>query len=403
MYTKNILKLLKDQISELKKAGRFKEELILSSAQSPHVKSGNKNILMFASNNYLGLANHPEIIESAKKSLDQLGFGLSSVRFISGTTVVHKNLERKISAFLKAEDAILFSSCFSANEAFLAAFSGVSNQPTVVYSDELNHASIIDGLKLAKSDQLVKKIYPHNNVAALESMLLNDAKSDFKHRLIVTDGVFSMEGELAYLPSLVKLAKKFQALLFVDDSHGLGACGKTGRGSIEELGILGKIDVISGTFSKAIGGAGGGFLAGKKEMIEFLRQKSRPYIFSNSLAPAIVQGSSTAIDIIEKNPKLIAILKDNALYFRQKIKTAGFRIIEGSHPIVPIMIFDSKLTQKISQQLLKKGLYAVGLWFPVVPEGKARLRLQISAAHSKKDLDKAIDILIKTGKELCII
>ncbi|OGY89502.1 MAG: glycine C-acetyltransferase [Candidatus Komeilibacteria bacterium RIFCSPLOWO2_01_FULL_45_10] len=407
MYTKELLDFLTSEVEQLKKAGRFKNELSLTSAQGPRVKVGDREVLMFASNNYLGLAAHPQIVAAAKSSLDHFGFGLSSVRFISGTTVLHQELEKAAADFLEIEDAILFSSCFAANEAFFAALftplGGEEQKPSVIYTDELNHASIIDGLKLVRGSHLVKRIYPHNNPVELEKMLAEDATTPYQFKVIATDGVFSMEGELAQLPRLAGLSKKFQALLFVDDSHGLGVCGKTGRGSAEELGVLGEIDVFSGTFSKALGGAGGGFLAGKKELIDFLRQKARPYTFSNSLSTTIVQGSLAAIKLLKEQPDLLIKLKDNTLYFREKIKAAGFKIIEGNHPIVPIMTYDAAITQKMSQELLKRGLYVVGLWFPVVPEGQARLRIQISAAHLRTDLDQAIEILTAVGQELKII
>lgn len=406
MYTKELLDFLTGEVEQLKKEGRFKNELALTSAQGPRVKVKDKEVLMFASNNYLGLASHPRIIAAAKSCLDDFGFGLSSVRFISGTTVLHQELEKEVAGFLQTEDAILFSSCFAANEAFFAALftpSGGEQKPSVIYTDELNHASIIDGLKLVRGNHLVKKIYPHNNLIELEKMLLEDAAGDYQFKVIATDGVFSMEGELAGLPKLAELSKKFQALLFVDDSHGLGVCGQAGRGSAEELGVLEQIDVFSGTFSKALGGAGGGFLAGKKELIDFLRQKARPYTFSNSLSTTIVQGSLTAVKLLKEQPDLLIKLKENTLYFREKIAAAGFKIINGHHPIVPIMLNDAALTQKMSQELLKRGLYVVGLWFPVVPEGQARLRVQISAAHLKADLDQAIAILTTVGRELKII
>lgn len=404
MYSKKLLNLLTTEVKSLKEQGKYKYESALESPQGSQVTVAGKKVLMFASNNYLGLANHPEVVKSAQKALDKFGYGLSSVRFICGTTSLHQELEAKISEFLKTEDALLFSSCFAANEGFFASLiNQTSEDQSIIYSDELNHASIIDGLKLVKKDLFVKKIYPHNDTNSLRKMLEEDQNQDYYLKIIATDGVFSMEGEYSSLPELAKLAQEFQALLFVDDSHGVGACGSNGRGSPEELEVLGQIDVLSGTLGKALGGAAGGYLSGRRELIEFLRQKARPYIFSNSLPPMIVQASLKALELLNKSPELINKLKENTEYFRKGVVKRGFKIIEGSHPIVPIMTYKAALTQKMSQELLKKGLYMVGLWFPVVPEGQARLRAQISAAHSRKDLNQALNILEEVGKELKII
>jgi glycine C-acetyltransferase len=406
MYYPKLQELLKTSNQTLKDKGIFKIERLLGSPQGPVVKVKNKKVIMLASNNYLGIANNKKIVAAAKKALDTYGFGLSSVRFICGTIPLHLELEKKIAKFLHAEDAISFSSCFAANEAFFAAvtnYAGTQGLKSVLYSDELNHASIIDGLKLVSKENCVKRIYPHQDLATLEKMLKEDASLDYAVRMIITDGVFSMEGELAHLPKLTELATKYKSLLFVDDSHGLGACGKTGRGSIEELGTLGKIDVMSGTFSKAIGGGAGGYIAGKKELIDFLRQKARPYTFSNNIPPAIAAGSLEALNILEKSPKLLKQLRTNTEYFRAGLKKLGFEIIDGIHPIVPIMIKDAALTQKFSARLLEKGVYITGLWFPVVPENTARLRAQISAGHTKKELDLALAVLAKVGKELKVI
>ncbi len=405
-YSKEFLDFINLYNESLKKAGKYKTESAFESPQSEKVVVQNKEVLMFASNNYLGLANNPEIIKSAKESMDKYGYGEASVRFIAGTTQIHLDLEKKLSEFLQKENTILFSSCFAANEAFFAAIinqTAGADRKSVIYSDELNHASIIDGLKLVKKDLFIKRIYPHNDISALEKMLQEDEKENYLIKIIATDGVFSMEGELAKLKDLTVLAEKYQALLFVDDSHGVGVCGKTGRGAAEEFGVLDKIDVFSGTLGKALGGAAGGFISGKKELIDFLRQTSRPYMFSNSLPPMIVSASITAIDLLLQKPELLKKSKENTEYFRKELLSRGFRIIEGSHPIVPIMIGEASLTQQMQKELLKEGLYLVGLWFPVVPEGQARLRVQISSAHSKEDLDKALNIIEKIGKKLGVI
>lgn len=406
MYSKELLNLITSEIESLKHQGKYKNEAVLESPQGPKVTVNGREILMFASNNYLGLANHPEIIKAAKYCMNQFGFGMSSVRFISGTTVLHQELETKLSEFLNTEDTILFSSCFTANEAFFAAIINQTADPTrpsVIYSDELNHASIIDGLKLVKKKLFIKKIYKHNDVAALRTTLAEDQTQNYYLKIIATDGVFSTEGELANLPQLVNLGREFQALLFIDDSHGVGVTGLTGRGSAEELGVLGQIDVLSGTLGKSFGGASGGYLSGKKELIEFFRQKARPYIFSNSLPPMIVAGCLKAIELVEKHPELLKKLRTNTKYFREKLSALGFRIIPGDHPIIPIKIGEAATAQKISQELLKRGVYIVGLWFPVVAEGDARLRVQISAVHSKEDLDQAIEILEEVSKEFKVI
>lgn len=406
MYTKDLLNLINSELDSLRESRKYKNESILVSPQAAEVLVNGKKVLMFASNNYLGLANNQEIIKSAKDSIDKYGYGLASVRFISGTTELHIALEKKLSQFLHTEDTILFNSCYAANEAFFAALINQTdgkNKKSIIYSDELNHASIIDGLRLIKKDLFIKRIYQHNDLSSLEKMIIEDEKENYFIKIIVSDGVFSMEGELAQLQKLVKLAERYNALFFVDDSHGVGVCGLNGRGTPEELGVLGKIDVLSGTLGKAFGGAGGGYLSGKKELIEFLRQKARPYMFSNSLPPMIVGGSIRAIDLLSNNLELIKKSKKNTEYFRKQIKKKGFKIIEGSHPIVPIMIGEAALTQKTQKELLDEGLYLVGLWFPVVPDGQARLRVQISSAHTREDLDKAISILTNVGRRLKLI
>ncbi len=406
MYSHELLNLINSEITSLKDQGKYKLERVLESPQGPKVKVGGKDVLMFASNNYLGLANHPQVIEAAIKAMAEYGYGLASVRFISGTTKIHLELEQKLSEFLQTEETILFSSCFAANEAFFAALvhqADSQNAKSIIYSDELNHASIIDGLRLVKKEAVIKRIFPHGDTTALKRLLEDDSQENYAVKIIATDGVFSMEGELAKLPEMVELAQKYQALLFVDDSHGAGACGPTGKGSPDELNVLGQIDVLSGTLGKALGGASGGYLSGKKELIEFLRQKARPYIFSNSLPPMIAGASIKAIELLSANPALLEQLKNNTLYFREQIKARGFKIIEGTHPIVPIHVGEASLAQKMTKELLNQGLYLVGLWFPVVAEGQARLRAQISAAHTRQDLDRALDILTQVGREVGLI
>jgi len=401
MYPSQLLQQIQQDLSNLKQSGKYKTERFLASPAGPEVELGGKKVLMFASNNYLGLANHPEIIAAAKAAADKYGYGLSSVRFICGTQTMHRELEKRLAQFLGVDDAILYSSCFMANLGFFATITNESFGASVehvdaIYSDELNHASIIDAFKLVKKGAVEKRIYPHADLAALDKMLTDDADKNFRYRFIVSDGVFSMEGELAPLPELVNLAKKHQALLFVDDAHGTGVLGKTGAGSPEELGVHGQIDVLSGTLGKALGGALGGYIAGKQEIVDFLRQKSRTYLFSNSLPPAMVGASLKALDLLEQDRSLLKRVRENSQYFRARVSELGFKTLPGIHPIVPIMLGQAKVAQEMSQKLLEAGLYAVGLWFPVVPEGAARLRIQISAAHTREHLDAALAILADT-------
>jgi len=408
MYSKKITEKIKEELENLKKAGKFKIEREIQGAQGPEVEIGEKKVLMFASNNYLGLANNPEVVLSAEEALKTYGFGLSSVRFISGTETIHKMLEKKLSEFLDTEDVILYSTNFMANLGFFAsltneAFGGDENHIDAIYSDELNHASIIDAFKLCKKDGVVKRIYKHGDTAMLEQFLEEDKEKNYRFKIIVTDGVFSMEGYLADLPKIKELAEKHEALLFVDDAHAVGVLGSTGAGTPEHFNLHGKIDVLSGTFGKALGGAVGGYIAGRKDLIELLRQKSRTYIFSNSVPPAVVMSSIKALDLIEKNPELLVQVLENAEYFRTEAKKIGFKVLEGIHPIVPVVLGDAKITQEMSKKLLEKGLYVVGLWFPVVPEGTARLRFQISAGHTREQLDYALQILTLVGKEMKVI
>ena len=372
------------------------------------MKIAGEKVLMFASNNYLGLANHPEIIKASVKATDKYGFGLSSVRFISGTETIHKILEKKLAEFLGTEDSILYSTNFMSNLGFFAtitneAFGGDEKHLDAIYSDELNHASIIDAFKLCKRDNMIKRIYPHGDIATLEKFLEEDKDKNYRFKIIVTDGVFSMEGYLAELPKLKELAEKHEALLFVDDAHAVGVLGKTGAGAPEHFGLKGKIDVLSGTFGKALGGAVGGYIAGPKQIVELLRQKSRTYLFSNTVPPSVVMASLKALEMVKENPELLDKVRENTKYFREGVKKLGFEVLDGIHPIVPVMLGDAKKTQEMSKKLLEKGIFVVGLWFPVVPEGTARLRFQISAAHTREHLDQALKILSEVRKEMELI
>ena len=419
MYSKKLAEAIEGELEALKQAGKFKVERELASAQgaevvikgNPAYSDGARKVLMFASNNYLGLANHPEIVKAGKEAVDKYGFGLSSVRFISGTETIHKVLEKKLAQFLGVEDSILYSTNFMSNLGFFATITNEtfgSTEPYIdaIYSDELNHASIIDAFKLCKKESVIKRIYPHGDLVALEQMLDYDQKDtskNYRFKIIVTDGVFSMEGYLAELPKLRELAEKHEALLFVDDAHAVGVLGKTGAGTPEHFGLRGKIDVLSGTFGKALGGAVGGYIAGKKEIIELLRQKSRTYLFSNSVPPSVVMASIRALELLEEKPELLNKVRENSEYFRTEAKKLGFEVLDGIHPIVPLMLGDAAKTQEMSKKLLEKGLFVVGLWFPVVPEGTARLRFQISAAHTQEQIDRALEILGEVGKEMKLI
>ncbi len=403
----NYTQILTEELNRLQATKTFKKEIPLVSEQSGIVRVDGREVVMLASNNYLGLASHSRIKEAAIRGIKEYGYGVASVRFICGTQTIHKQLEEKISEFIGAEDTILFSSCFAANEGFFASLVneslGYENYKDVIYSDRLNHASIIDGIRLCKAEVTDKKVYPHGDCKTLEQMLEEDKDKDYRFRIIATDGVFSMEGDMAPLPKLIELARKYNAILFVDDSHGLGVIGKTGRGTAEELGVFGQVEVLSGTLGKAIGGAAGGFISGKKEMIEYLRQKSRPYTFSNSLPPAVIMATLEAIKMLEEDTSLIDKLRENTIYFRHEIKNLGFKIIDGIHPIVPIMLGEASLAMDMSEELLKEGVYIKGLWYPVVPKGEARLRAQISAALSKDDIDRALEAFKKVGKKFGVI
>jgi glycine C-acetyltransferase len=400
---------LSREIDAIKEAKTFKYEVPLESEQGGEVTVEGRRAVMLASNNYLGLANHPLVKQAAHRGLDEWGYGMASVRFLCGTEPIHLELERRIAAFVGCESAILHSSCFAANEAFFAALLandlGYSDYQDVIYSDQLNHASIIDGVRLCRAiaKQTVSRLYRNGDMNHLREMLEEDRDKGYRIRVIATDGVFSMEGLLAPLPELVALARDHNALLFVDESHATGALGKTGRGTVEELGVYGQVDVITGTFGKALGGASGGFIAGRTPLIEFLRQKSRPYTFSNTMPPSVVSGSIEALTLIEQDPSIVNQLRENTEYFRREIVRLGFRIIEGRHPIVPIMLGEAALAQDMSRELLGEGVYIKGLWYPVVPKGEARLRAQISGAHSRDNLDHALAAFKKVGSRLKVI
>ena len=403
----NYLEFVKTEIEKLKTENSFKTETTISSSQGGVVKVNGKKLIMLGSNNYLGMSSHPKIKSAAIKGIKKFGYGVASVRFICGTQTIHHELEQSISKFLGTEDSILFSSSFLANQGFFATLLnesfGMLDYKDVIYTDALNHASIIDAMRLCKSQTTEKNIYEHANLKQLEDFLERDKNKNIRFRIIATDGVFSMEGDLANLKKLVELKEKYNAILFVDDCHGIGVCGKSGKGTAEHFNVLGKIDVISGTLGKAIGGAAGGFISGKKDLISFLRQKARPYVFSNSLPPSVVTASTEAFKLLTNNKSIVKKLHSNTKYFRTELKKIGFKILDGNHPIVPVMLGETKLTQTMSNLLLENGVFAKGLWFPVVPKGEARIRVQISAAHTKENLNKALKIFRKVGKELNII
>jgi glycine C-acetyltransferase len=403
----NYIELVTSELSRIRDANTFKHETPLESAQAGVVIVKGKPVVMMASNNYLGMSNHPVVRKAAIEGIRNYGYGVASVRFICGTQTIHLELEKKISKFVGTEDTILFSSCFAANEGFFASLVneklGVEDYKDVIYTDRLNHASIIDGMRLCKPETTDKKIYNHADAAHLDQLLEEDKDKGYRLRIVATDGVFSMEGDLAPLDALVEVAHKHGAIVFVDDSHAIGVCGKSGRGTPEHFGVLGKVDVLSGTLGKAIGGAAGGYVSGKKELIAYLRQKSRPYTFSNSLPPAIVCACLASFDLLTKDKSIVRRLHENTAYFRKEIKALGFRIIDGEHPIVPIMLGEASLAQEMSTAMLKAGVYIKGLWFPVVPKGEARLRAQVSAALSKKDIDRALDAFESVGKKMKVI
>jgi len=401
------LDLINAELARLEQSQTFKYEVPLQSAQDGVVRVNGKKVVMLASNNYVGLSNHPAVRRAAIEGIRKYGYGVASVRFICGTQDIHLKLEKKISKFLGTEDTILFSSCWAANEAFFASLTneklGLESYKDVLYSDRLNHASIIDGQRLCKAETTDRKIYKHADMDDLVRQLEEDKAAPYRFRIIATDGVFSMEGDLAPLDRLVEIARTYGALLFVDDSHAVGVCGKTGRGTPEAKGVHGKIDVLTGTLGKAIGGAAGGYISGRKELIAYMRQKARTYIFSNSLPPSIVYGATAAFDLLMKDRSIVKRLHDNTAYFRKKIAALGFTILEGDHPIVPIMLGEAALAQQMSNELLKEGVYIKGLWFPVVPRGEARLRAQISAALTRKDIDRALLAFERVGRRLNVL
>lgn len=402
-----LIDLVRGELAQLEAAQTYKYEVPLHSAQDGTVKVGGKKVVMLASNNYLGLSNHPAVRKAAIEGIKDYGYGVASVRFICGTQDIHLKLEKKISKFLSTEDTILFSSCWAANEAFFASLTndkmGVETYRDVIYSDRLNHASIIDGQRLCKAETTDRKIYKHADIGDLVRQLEEDKEKGYRLRIIATDGVFSMEGDLAPLDHLVDVARKYEATLFVDDSHAVGVCGKSGRGTPEAKGVHGKVDVLTGTLGKAIGGAAGGYISGNKDVIAFMRQKARTYIFSNSLPPSIVYGATAAFDLLMTDRSLVKKLQKNTAYFRKEIAGLGFRILEGEHPIVPVMLGEAAVAQEMSAKLLKAGVYIRGLWYPVVPKGEARLRAQISAALGRKELDRALDAFETVGKKMNII
>lgn len=395
MYGK-LKESLQNELLQIKDAGLFKSERIINSPQGAEIElTDGSKVLNFCANNYLGLSSHPKVIEAAKASIDARGYGMSSVRFICGTQDIHKELEEKLAQFLGTEDTILYAAAFDANG---GVFEPLFGPEDAIISDELNHASIIDGVRLCKAHRYR---YKHNDMSDLEKCL-QEAQSQ-RFRIVVTDGVFSMDGTIAQLDQICDLAEKYDSLVMIDECHASGFMGETGRGTHEYRNVIGRIDIITGTLGKALGGASGGFTSGRKEIIEMLRQRSRPYLFSNTLAPSIVGASITALDMINETTELRDRLEDNTRYFREKMTAAGFDLKPGDHPIVPIMLYDAKLSQDFAAKLLKEGIYVIGFYYPVVPKDQARIRVQLSAAHEKEHLDKAIAAFIKVGKELGVI
>jgi len=390
-----IVDRLQVELNEIREAGLFKTERIIESTQGPEIVVGGKKVLNICASNYLGLSSHPRVIEAAHQAIEQRGFGMSSVRFICGTQDIHKELEEKISQFLGTEDTILYAAAFDANG---GVFEPLFNEQDAIISDALNHASIIDGVRLCKAQRFR---YEHNNMADLEVKLKEAAGC--RSRIIVTDGSFSMDGTIAQLDKIVELAERFDAIVMIDECHSSGFLGKTGRGTHEYRGVMGKIDIITGTLGKALGGASGGFTSGSKEVIEILRQRSRPYLFSNTLAPSIVGASIAVLDMLTETTDLRDKLEGNTIYFRKKMTEAGFDIKPGDHPIVPIMLYDAVLAQTMAARLLEEGIYVIGFFYPVVAKGQARIRVQLSAAHEQEQLDRAIAAFVKVGKELGVV
>lgn len=390
-----LVQRLRNELEEIKASGLFKTERIIESPQGAEIVVNGKTVLNFCANNYLGLSSHPKVIEAAKQAIDHRGYGMSSVRFICGTQDIHKELEAKLSAFLGTEDTILYAAAFDANG---GVFEPLFGEEDAIISDALNHASIIDGIRLCKARRYR---YAHNDMADLELKLQEAA--DARNRIIVTDGSFSMDGTIAQLDKIVELAEKYDAAIMVDECHSSGFLGKTGRGTHEYRGVMGKIDIITGTLGKALGGASGGFTSGRKEIIEMLRQRSRPYLFSNTLAPSIVGASIAVLDLLSETTALRDKLEYNTKYFRQHMTAAGFDIKPGDHPIVPIMLYDAVVAQQFAAKLLDEGIYVIGFFYPVVPKGQARIRVQLSAAHEQHHLDQAIAAFTKVGRELGVL
>lgn len=391
-----LIRHLETEIENVRKGGLYKKERVITSKQSADITvASGDHVLNFCANNYLGLADNADLIEAGKRALDEHGYGMASVRFICGTQDIHKQLEKRISEFLGMEDTILYGSCFDANGGLFETLLG---EEDAIISDSLNHASIIDGIRLCKAQRYR---YANNDMNELEAHL-KTAQAQ-RHRLIATDGVFSMDGYIANLQKVCDLAEQYDAMVMVDDSHAVGFIGEGGRGTHEYCNVMGRVDIITGTLGKALGGASGGYTSGPKEVIEWLRQRSRPYLFSNTLAPTITATSLKVLDLLESGDALRKRLRDNAIYFREKMTAAGFDLLPGDHPIIPVMIYDAGLASQFADEMLKRGVYVVGFSFPVVPQGKARIRTQMSAAHTKAHLDKAIAAFIEVGKELGIL
>lgn len=391
----NFLPFLNTELAGIREAGLYKTERVIQSPQGAEIMVPQGAVLNFCANNYLGLGDHPQLIEAAKEALDRWGYGMSSVRFICGTQTIHKELERKIADFLGMEDSILYSSCFDANGGL---FETLMKEEDAIITDELNHASIIDGIRLSKAKRY---IFKHMDMTDLETKLKESQNQRF--RIVSTDGVFSMDGDVAPLSSICDLCQKYDALLMVDDSHATGFMGKTGRGTHEHTGVMGRVDIITSTLGKALGGASGGFTAAKREIVELLRQRSRPYLFSNTLPPPIVAAATKVLDMLSETTALRDKLERNTTYFRNAMTSAGFQIRPGEHPIVPIMLFEATVAQQMASALLDAGIYVIGFFYPVVPKGQARIRVQISAAHEVEHLEKAIAAFAKVGKKMGVI
>lgn len=397
MISREFLEHLQAELKTIDNEGLYKRERIITSQQSVEIEANGKKLINFCANNYLGLSNHPEVMKASQEAVDYRGYGMSSVRFICGTQDIHKQLEEKISKFLGMEDTILYAACFDANG---GVFEPLFTEADAIISDELNHASIIDGVRLCKA---ARYRYKNNDMQDLEAQLIEAEKKGHRFKIIVTDGVFSMDGIVANLKGVCDLADKYNALVMVDDSHATGFIGKTGRGTHEANEVMGRVDIITSTLGKALGGALGGFTSGKKEIIDMLRQKSRPYLFSNSLAPGIVGAASKVLDMISEDTTLRDRVMDNANYFRTQMKARGFDIPDGDAAIVPVMLYDAPISQKMAEKLMDEWIYVIGFFYPVVPKGKARIRVQLSSGHNREHLDKAVSAFEKVGKELGVI